>query len=138
MCVPIPLIVVARIPIIQKMILVAPFCSSIFVMIRAALRAYYFITDINTLVTTLGWASHECFVSLFIVCAPDIKSLFAQFRWFRTNISSNEYSNTKSRGKVFSSKNSHNFNTLISAHEREPINENIESEEKKKKGNLFI
>lgn len=96
MCVPIPLIVVARIPIIQKMILVALFCSSIFVMICAALRAYYSITDINT----LGWASHECFVSLFIVCAPDIKPLFAQFRWFRTNISSNEYSNTKSRGRI--------------------------------------
>lgn len=119
MCVPIPLIVAARIPITQKMILVALFCSGVFVMICAALRAYYSITDINTLETALGWASRECFVSVFIVCAPGIKPLFARFRWFGTNVSSNEYSNTKSRGKVFSSKNSHNFNTLVSAHERE-------------------
>lgn len=104
----------------QKMILVALFCSGIFVMICAVLRAYYSVTDINTLETALGWASRECFVSVFIVCAPGIKPLFARFRWFRTNVSSNEYSNTKSRGKVFSSKNGHNFDTLVSAHQRDP------------------
>ncbi|KAL2827219.1 hypothetical protein BDW59DRAFT_179220 [Aspergillus cavernicola] len=122
MCVPIPLVIVARIPISQKAILIALFCSGIFVMICAVLRAYYSVTNINTLATALGWASRECFVSVFIVCAPGIKPLFARFRWFRTNLSnSNEYSNTKSRSKTFQSKNSSlNFNTLISAHEREP------------------
>ncbi|BCS17649.1 uncharacterized protein APUU_10477S [Aspergillus puulaauensis] len=128
MCVPIPLVIVARIPSSQKLILAALFCSGIFVMICAILRAYYSVTQIDTLATALGWASRECFVSVFIVCAPGIKPLFTRFRWFRTYGSSNGYTNTntnsnaKSRGtgKVFSSKNSHNFNTLVSAHEREP------------------
>ncbi|OJJ55947.1 hypothetical protein ASPSYDRAFT_60095 [Aspergillus sydowii CBS 593.65] len=125
MCVPIPLIIVARIPTSQKLILAALFCSGIFVMICAILRAYYSVTQIDTLATALGWASRECFVSVFIVCAPGIKPLFTRFRWFRTYGSSNGYtnSNTKSRGTgkmVFSTKNSHNFNTLVSAHEREP------------------
>lgn len=124
MCVPIPLVIVARIPSSQKLILAALFCSGIFVMICAILRAYYSVTQIDTLATALGWASRECFVSVIIVCAPGIKPLFTRFRWFRTYGSSNEYtnSNAKSRGtgKVFSSKNSHNFNTLVSAHEREP------------------
>ncbi|KAL4779017.1 hypothetical protein BJX76DRAFT_341893 [Aspergillus varians] len=120
-CVPIPLVVVARIPASQKAILVALFCSGIFVMICAVLRAYYSVTQIDNLDTALGWASRECFVSVFIVCAPGIKPLFARFRWFRSNLSSNDHStNAKSRGNVFSSKNSHTFNTLISAHEREP------------------
>ncbi|KAL4969811.1 uncharacterized protein BDV14DRAFT_195341 [Aspergillus stella-maris] len=135
--VPIPLVLAARIPVSQKVILVALFASGIFVMICAILRAYYSVTDIKTFSTALGWASRECFVSVFIVCAPGIKPLFARFRWFRSAVSSNEYysngrtgTNTgtgtgtglggKSRGKIFGGKNGHNFNTLISASEREP------------------
>ncbi|KAL5044880.1 hypothetical protein BDW71DRAFT_198762 [Aspergillus fruticulosus] len=136
-CVPIPLIVVARIPVSQKAILAALFCSGIFVMICAILRAYYSVTNINTLATALGWASRECFVSVFIVCAPGIKPLFARFQWFRTSGSSNKtYSNThgtRSQGKVFMSKNSnHNFNTLVSAHEAEPYEMEQPSSWKKK------
>ena len=119
MCVPIPLVVAARIPTPQKVVLVGLFCSGIFVMICAVLRAYYSVTEIDTLATALGWASRECFVSVIIVCAPGIKPLFKKLRWFGTNLSSNEYSNSKSHGKVFSSKNG-NFNTLVSAHERSP------------------
>ncbi|KAL4930347.1 uncharacterized protein BDV17DRAFT_259442 [Aspergillus undulatus] len=131
MCVPIPLVLAARIPFSQKVILIALFCSGIFVMICAILRAYYSVTDIKTFATALGWASRECFVSVLIVCAPGIKPLFARFRWFKTYGSSNEYSRSntntlthttgnKSRGRVFSSKNGGHFNTLISTHEREP------------------
>ncbi|KAL3476714.1 hypothetical protein BJX99DRAFT_138480 [Aspergillus californicus] len=138
MCVPIPLVVVARIPVSQKLILFGLFCSGIFVMICAVLRAYYSVTDINTLTTALGWASRECFVSVFIVCAPGIKPLFARFRWFRSQVSSREYSNTKSRGKVFSTKNSHNFNTLISAHEREPYEMGTSAGWKKHKGKVSL
>ncbi|PLB40376.1 uncharacterized protein BDW47DRAFT_135147 [Aspergillus candidus] len=119
MCVPVPLVVAARIPATQKIMLVALFCSGIFVMICAILRAYYSVTDINTLATALGWASRECFVSVIIVCAPGIKPLFKRFRWFRTNTSSNGYSNTVSHGKVFSSKTG-NFNTLVSTHDQTP------------------
>ncbi|KAL4919018.1 hypothetical protein BDW62DRAFT_217131 [Aspergillus aurantiobrunneus] len=136
MCVPIPLVMVARIPASQKAILVGLFCSGIFVMICAVLRAYYSVTDIKTFSTALGWASRECFVSVFIVCAPGIKPLFARFRWFRTHLSSSkEYSNTKSGGGGFlSTKNSHNFNTLISAHEREPYEMGPSAGWKKQKG----
>ncbi|KAL4799610.1 hypothetical protein BDV19DRAFT_385378 [Aspergillus venezuelensis] len=135
--VPIPLVLAAKIPLSQKAILVALFASGIFVMICAILRAYYSITDIKTFSTALGWASRECFVSVFIVCAPGIKPLFARFRWFRSAVSSNEYysggrtgtntgtgthtgTGTKGRSKIFGSKNGHDFNTLISASEREP------------------
>ncbi|KAL4952924.1 hypothetical protein BDW69DRAFT_184931 [Aspergillus filifer] len=130
--VPIPLVIAARIPLSQKAILVALFASGIFVMICAILRAYYSVTDIKTFSTALGWASRECFVSIFIVCAPGIKPLFARFRWFRSAVSSDEYysggrtgtgTNTgtgaKSRSKIFGSKSGHNFNTLISTSEQE-------------------
>ncbi|KAL4809963.1 hypothetical protein BDV18DRAFT_156336 [Aspergillus unguis] len=129
--VPMPLVVVARIPLSQKVILVALFASGIFVMICAILRAYYSVTHINTLATALGWASRECFVSVFIVCAPGIKPLIARFRWFRSLTgSSNGRAYGASDGgtltkprykmKTFSSKNSHNFNTLVSTHESDP------------------
>lgn len=121
MCVPIPLIVVARIPISQKLILMGLFCSGIFVIICAILRAYYSVTDLDTFETALGWASRECFVSVFIVSAPGIKPLFAQFSWFRSRTSNADYSSRRSKlqGKVFSSKHSRDFNTLISSENHE-------------------
>ncbi|THC91824.1 hypothetical protein EYZ11_008717 [Aspergillus tanneri] len=82
MSVPIPLVLAARIPTSQKIFLCALFSSGVFVMVAAFLRAYYSVKDINTLSTALGWASREALVSVFIVCAPGIKPLFAKFGWF--------------------------------------------------------
>ncbi|OJJ79511.1 uncharacterized protein ASPGLDRAFT_1040188 [Aspergillus glaucus CBS 516.65] len=135
MCVPIPLIVVARIPIIQKMILVALFCSSIFIMICAALRAHYSITDINTLVTTLGWASHECFVSLFIVCAPDIMPSFGG--------SARTYPAMSTRTRNPEARCSHPRIATTSTLSSPPMSESpsmriLNLKRRRKKGNLFI
>ncbi|KAE8148352.1 hypothetical protein BDV25DRAFT_168538 [Aspergillus avenaceus] len=119
MCVPIPLIMAAKIPSSQKFILCALFSSGIFVMICSVLRAYYSVKDINHLATALGWASREAFVSCLIVCAPGIKPLFNRIGWFKSYGSSNNYgqnytSTHKSRTGRFTSRHSRDFNTLNS------------------------
>ncbi|PYH89990.1 hypothetical protein BO71DRAFT_335427 [Aspergillus ellipticus CBS 707.79] len=91
MCVPIPLIIVAKIPKSQKWILCGLFSSGVFVMVAAALRAYYSVKDINTLSTALGWASRQALVSAIIVCAPGVKPLFSRFSWFASYGSSGGY-----------------------------------------------
>ncbi|KAJ5253490.1 hypothetical protein N7505_012153 [Penicillium chrysogenum] len=63
--IPIPLIIAARIPISQKLLLCILFSSGIFVMIAGFLRAYYSVKDISELSTALGWASREALVSQF-------------------------------------------------------------------------
>ena len=121
MSVPIPLIVAARIPLTQKIILITLLCSGVFVIICAILRAYYSVTDISTFSTALGWASRECFVSVIIVSAPGIKPLFTRFKWFRSRISTNDYSyskRSKLQGSMLNSKKS-NFNTLVSSDNHE-------------------
>lgn len=125
MCVPIPLILHAKIPFSQKIVLVALFSSGIFVMICAVLRAYLSVRDIDHLPTALGWASREGFVSAFIVCAPGIKPLFTRIGWFKSYGSSNNYANNyisshKTRTGKFTSRQSREFNTLNSTHEVHP------------------
>lgn len=124
MAVPIPLIMAARIPLSQKIILTLLLCSGVFVVICAILRAYYSVTDISTFSTALGWASRECFVSVLIVCAPGIKPLFTRFKWFRSKASTNDYSygysrRSKLQGSMLNSKKSNHFNTLISCDNHE-------------------
>ncbi|RJE21422.1 hypothetical protein PHISCL_06253 [Aspergillus sclerotialis] len=112
----------ARIPLPQKIILTVLLCSGVFVVICAILRAYYSVTDISTFSTALGWASRECFVSVIIVSAPGIKPLFSRFKWFRSKVSTNEYSyskRSKLQGSMLNSKKGHNFNTLISGDNHE-------------------
>ncbi|KAE8394479.1 hypothetical protein ETB97_007508 [Aspergillus alliaceus] len=125
MCVPIPLIIAAKIPPSQKIVLIILFSSGIFVMICSVLRAYYSVRDIAHLPTALGWASREGFVSAFIVCAPGIKPLFTRIGWFKSYGSSNNYgskytSNHKSRTGRFTSRPSREFNTLNSGNETHP------------------
>ncbi|KAE8347035.1 hypothetical protein BDV24DRAFT_158029 [Aspergillus arachidicola] len=125
MCVPIPLILHAKIPLSQKIVLVALFSSGIFVMVCAILRAYLSVQDIEHLPTALGWASREGFVSAFIVCAPGIKPLFTRIGWFKSYGSSNNYANKyssthKTRTGRFTSRQSREFNTLNSTNEVHP------------------
>ncbi|KAE8373715.1 hypothetical protein BDV26DRAFT_296705 [Aspergillus bertholletiae] len=125
MCVPIPLILNAKIPASQKIVLVALFSSGIFVMICAILRAYLSVRDLDHLPTALGWASREGFVSAFIVCAPGIKPLFTRIGWFKSYGSSNNYDNNynpshKSRTGRLTSRPSREFNTLTSTNEVHP------------------
>lgn len=82
MAVPIPLIIQAGIPFRQKMMLCLLFSSGVFVMVAALLRAYYSVLDIKNLTTALGWASREAIVSAVTVCAPGIKPLLSNSRWF--------------------------------------------------------
>lgn len=84
MTVPIPLVLMARIRLSQKLMLCALFSSGIFVMVAAFLRAYYSVKNISTLSIALGWASREALVSVITVSAPGIKPLITQSRWFRT------------------------------------------------------
>lgn len=84
MCVPIPLVLAARIPMSQKLLLCALFSSGIFVMVAGFLRAYYSITDISTLSTALGWASREALVSVITVSAPGLKPLISSTGWFHS------------------------------------------------------
>lgn len=79
---PIPLVIAARIPTSQKLLLCALFSSGIFVMVAGFLRAYYSITDISTLSTALGWASREALVSVITVSAPGLKPLISRTGWF--------------------------------------------------------
>lgn len=100
MCVPLPLIIAAKIPPFQKFVLALLFSSGIFVMIAAVLRTYYSISNINKLSVALGWASREALVSVFVVCAPGIKPLFARFKWFQSfKSSSNGYSSNQRTGR---------------------------------------
>ena len=84
MTVPIPLVLMARIRLSQKLMLCALFSSGIFVMVAAFLRAYYSVKNISTLSIALGWASREALVSVITVSSPGIKPLITQSRWFRT------------------------------------------------------
>lgn len=56
-------------------------------MVAAFLRAYYSVKDISTLATALGWASREALLSVVTVCAPGIKPLISNSRWFHTSAS---------------------------------------------------
>ncbi|KAJ5092849.1 hypothetical protein N7456_008710 [Penicillium angulare] len=94
MAVPIPLVIKAGIPMRQKLLLCVLFSSGIFVMVAAVLRAYYSVKDISTLSTALGWASREAIVSALTVCAPGIKPLISNSRWFSTQGSSAGLSST--------------------------------------------
>lgn len=98
MTVPLPIIISAKIPPIQKFILSILFSSGIFVMIAAVLRAYYSVSNLNNLEVALGWASREALVSVVVVCAPGIKPLLSQFRWFQSfKSSSNGYGTSNQR-----------------------------------------
>ncbi|PYI10957.1 hypothetical protein BO78DRAFT_457935 [Aspergillus sclerotiicarbonarius CBS 121057] len=121
MCVPIPLIIIAKIPTSQKWILSGLFSSGIFVMVAAALRAYYSVKDIKTLSTALGWASRQAFVSAIIVCAPGIKPLLSRFSWFASYSSSRGYDQKdQTRSTFFNSKSGGRDITVISACEPQP------------------
>ena len=115
MAVPLPIIISAKIPPIQKFILSILFSSGIFVMIAAVLRAYYSVSNLNNLDVALGWASREALVSVIVVCAPGIKPLLSQFKWFQSfKSSSNGYGTSNQRtGKsgLFNSK-SGNFTAI--------------------------
>ena len=115
MAVPLPIIISAKIPPIQKFILSILFSSGIFVMIAAVLRAYYSVSNLNKLEVALGWASREALVSVIVVCAPGIKPLLSQFKWFQSfKSSSNGYGTSNQRtGKsgLFNSK-SGNFTAI--------------------------
>ena len=115
MTVPLPIIIAAKIPPIQKLILCVLFSSGIFVMIAAVLRAYYSVSNLNKLEVALGWASREALVSVIVVCAPGIKPLLSQFKWFQSfKSSSNGYGTSNQRtGKsgLFNSK-SGNFTAI--------------------------
>ena len=115
MTVPLPIIISAKIPPIQKFILSILFSSGIFVMIAAVLRAYYSVSNLNKLEVALGWASREALVSVIVVCAPGIKPLLSQFKWFQSfKSSSNGYGTSNQRtGKsgLFNSK-SGNFTAI--------------------------
>ena len=98
MTVPLPIIISAKIPPIQKFILSILFSSGIFVMIAAVLRAYYSVSNLNNLDVALGWASREALVSVVVVCAPGIKPLLSQFKWFQSfKSSSNGYGTSNQR-----------------------------------------
>ncbi|EHA18788.1 hypothetical protein ASPNIDRAFT_134351, partial [Aspergillus niger ATCC 1015] len=121
MCVPIPLIIVAKIPTSQKWILTGLFSSGIFVMIAAGLRAYYSVKDLSTLATALGWASRQAFVSAIIVCAPGIKPLLSRFSWFASYSSSRGYDKKdRSRTTFFNSKSGGRDVTVVSTCEPQP------------------
>lgn len=115
MTVPLPIIISAKIPPLQKFILCILFSSGIFVMIAAVLRAYYSVSNLNNLEVALGWASREALVSVIVVCAPGIKPLLSQFKWFQSfKSSSNGYGTSNQRtGKsgLFNSK-SGNFTAI--------------------------
>ncbi|PWY84758.1 hypothetical protein BO70DRAFT_423741 [Aspergillus heteromorphus CBS 117.55] len=122
MCVPIPLILIAKIPRSQKWILCGLFSSGIFVMVAAALRAYYSVKDINTLSTALGWASRQAFVSAIIVSAPGIKPLFSRLSWFASynyNSSGGYGKRDKTQTTLYNSKGGRDI-TVISACDPQP------------------
>ncbi|OQE43494.1 hypothetical protein PENCOP_c003G08727 [Penicillium coprophilum] len=104
--IPIPLVIAARIPLTQKLLLCLLFSSGIFVMIAAFLRAYYSVKDISQLSTALGWASREALVSVITICAPGIKPLVSHSRWFSSKGSSNLTSQMPKRNSVFTSSRS--------------------------------
>jgi hypothetical protein len=106
MTIPIPIVIAARIPISQKLLLCLLFSSGIFVMIAAFLRAYYSVKDISELSTALGWASREALVSVITICAPGIKPLFSSSRWFSSKGSSNHTSRTPKQNGMFTSSRS--------------------------------
>ncbi|KXG53247.1 uncharacterized protein PGRI_002970 [Penicillium griseofulvum] len=106
MTIPIPLVIAARIPVSQKLLLCLLFSSGIFVMIAAFLRAYYSVKDISELSTALGWASREALVSVITICAPGIKPLFSSSRWFSSKGSSNHTSRTPKQNGMFTSSRS--------------------------------
>lgn len=121
MCVPIPLIIVAKTPTSQKWILTGLFSSGIFVMIAAGLRAYYSVKDLSTLATALGWASRQAFVSAIIVCAPGIKPLLSRFSWFASYSSSRGYDKKdRTRTTFFNSKSGGRDVTVVSTCEPQP------------------
>ena len=98
MTVPLPIIISAKIPPFQKFVLCILFSSGIFVMIAAVLRAYYSVSNLNNLDVALGWASREALVSVVVVCAPGIKPLLSQFKWFQSfKSSSNGYGTSNQR-----------------------------------------
>lgn len=72
-------------------------------MICALLRAYYSVQQIDKLQIALGWASREALVSAVTVCAPGIKPLVSNGRWFSR--SSNQASGGFSSGPYGKSSN---------------------------------
>ncbi|KAI0011512.1 hypothetical protein F4779DRAFT_615534 [Xylariaceae sp. FL0662B] len=75
MAIPVPMLLQSTLSIGRKLSLGALFCSGIFVMICAIIRAYYSLRDIQTLSVALGWASREILVASIVVCAPTLKPL---------------------------------------------------------------
>ncbi|KAJ5503865.1 hypothetical protein N7463_006739 [Penicillium fimorum] len=108
--IPIPLVIAARIPLSQKLLLCLLFSSGIFVMVAAFLRAYYSVKDISQLATALGWASREALVSVITICAPGIKPLISSSHWFSSKGSSNTTSQTPKRNILFTSSRSQGGN----------------------------
>lgn len=102
MSIPLPLVIEAKVPKTQKVILCGLFSSGILTMIAGVLRAYYSVKDIHTLATALGWASREALVSVIIVSAPGIKPLLTRLGWLKSiRSSSNGYTRSS---RMFSSK----------------------------------
>ncbi|KAL2008514.1 hypothetical protein VTN00DRAFT_6708 [Thermoascus crustaceus] len=107
MSIPLPLVIEAKVPMTQKIILGGLFSSGILTMIAGVLRAYYSVKDIHTLATALGWASREALISVIIVSAPGIKPLLTRLGWLKSiKSSSNGYTRSS---KMFSSKSGGNF-----------------------------
>jgi hypothetical protein len=80
MAIPLPMLAQSSLTLRRKIPLILLFCSGIFVMICAILRAYYSIAYIETLTVALGWASREILVASVVVCAPSLKPLFSSAR----------------------------------------------------------
>ncbi|KAI9692008.1 MAG: hypothetical protein M1820_009626 [Bogoriella megaspora] len=83
--IPMPLLFKVKVPLRHKIILGFLFSSGIFVIIATILRAYYSLKSISDLPIALGWADRETFVATLVVCAPGIKPLFNNTKFFRSS-----------------------------------------------------
>ena len=82
-CIPLPIIFRAKIPVWRRLLLLFLLCSGAFVVVCAILRAYYSLQDLSLLPIAAGWTSRETFVAAVVVSIPGIKPIFSHTTWFR-------------------------------------------------------
>ncbi|CAM1501301.1 Fc.00g104630.m01.CDS01 [Cosmosporella sp. VM-42] len=96
--IPMPILVSLKIPIQQRLALMALFGSGIFIVIEGILRQYYGLNGSQDIKTGVAWANRESFVTMLVVMAPGIWPLLRRSHKFAcTYNSSNSATNNASQ-----------------------------------------
>ncbi|EKG20768.1 hypothetical protein MPH_01935 [Macrophomina phaseolina MS6] len=97
-CIPMPMILAAKISFYKKVHLVVLLGASVFVMVAAILRVMFVFKNADP-ATPAIWGVRECVVAIFVTNAPQIRPLFTKKMW-RGGYEDNELTHTYPGGSV--------------------------------------